>query len=289
MLHRYDVIRHQDEQQQANEATQRKAARKGESVEKAHVSSPPWNFSHPVKLLSHFLSRLRAVKCDHHRTIPPLCDGKGLFPFVDLYPQTRFCRPVVVGGSFTHLPACCEPQRHVQTEREGNNSQRFRCCPSQPPARYRPPVLSALILSSLPVFSAWLPPVALDTVSIMTSSSAQLWTISFFSHRHSCLCGALFGGSMCLGSGRLQSPFLSKPLCESEPASSSQRQASPVPAGSASPVPAAGVSLHTHIRIEIADNIHSWSKFDLTGNDTESLLKAVVKNLWPADDQPIWV
>ncbi|XP_011613482.1 drebrin-like b isoform X1 [Takifugu rubripes] len=35
--------------------------------------------------------------------------------------------------------------------------------------------------------------------------------------------------------GRLQSPFLSKPLCES----SSQRRASPVPAGSASPVPAA--------------------------------------------------
>uniref|UniRef100_H2RXW5 Drebrin-like b n=1 Tax=Takifugu rubripes TaxID=31033 RepID=H2RXW5_TAKRU len=42
--------------------------------------------------------------------------------------------------------------------------------------------------------------------------------------------------------GRLQSPFLSKPLCES----SSQRRASPVPAGSASPVPAAGVSSHTH-------------------------------------------
>lgn len=39
--------------------------------------------------------------------------------------------------------------------------------------------------------------------------------------------------------GRLHSPFLSKPRCESEQASSSQRQASPVPAGSASPVPAA--------------------------------------------------
>ncbi|XP_070820417.1 drebrin-like b isoform X1 [Chaetodon trifascialis] len=36
--------------------------------------------------------------------------------------------------------------------------------------------------------------------------------------------------------GRLQSPFLSKPLYESERASSPQRQASPVPAGSASPV-----------------------------------------------------
>ncbi|XP_020513236.1 drebrin-like b isoform X1 [Labrus bergylta] len=39
--------------------------------------------------------------------------------------------------------------------------------------------------------------------------------------------------------GRLQSPFLSKPVYESERASSpQQRQASPVPAGSASPVPA---------------------------------------------------
>ncbi|KAM7017655.1 drebrin-like b isoform 3-T3 [Tautogolabrus adspersus] len=39
--------------------------------------------------------------------------------------------------------------------------------------------------------------------------------------------------------GRLQSPFLSKPMYESERASSpQQRQASPVPAGSASPVPA---------------------------------------------------
>ncbi|XP_070760592.1 drebrin-like b isoform X1 [Enoplosus armatus] len=36
--------------------------------------------------------------------------------------------------------------------------------------------------------------------------------------------------------GRLQSPFLSKPVYESERASSPQRQASPVPAGSASPV-----------------------------------------------------
>ncbi|XP_044051805.1 drebrin-like b isoform X2 [Siniperca chuatsi] len=36
--------------------------------------------------------------------------------------------------------------------------------------------------------------------------------------------------------GRLQSPFLSKPMYESERASSPQRQASPVPAGSASPV-----------------------------------------------------
>ncbi|KAM9360042.1 drebrin-like b isoform 1-T1 [Symphorus nematophorus] len=36
--------------------------------------------------------------------------------------------------------------------------------------------------------------------------------------------------------GRLQSPFLSKPSYESERASSPQRQASPVPAGSASPV-----------------------------------------------------
>ncbi|XP_026177961.1 drebrin-like b isoform X2 [Mastacembelus armatus] len=38
--------------------------------------------------------------------------------------------------------------------------------------------------------------------------------------------------------GRLQSPFLSKQVYESERASSPQRQASPVPAGSASPVPA---------------------------------------------------
>ncbi|KAM3610981.1 uncharacterized protein V6R79_011756 [Siganus canaliculatus] len=36
--------------------------------------------------------------------------------------------------------------------------------------------------------------------------------------------------------GRLQSPFLSKPMYESERAGSPQRQASPVPAGSASPV-----------------------------------------------------
>uniref|UniRef100_A0A8C9ZG70 Drebrin-like b n=1 Tax=Sander lucioperca TaxID=283035 RepID=A0A8C9ZG70_SANLU len=42
--------------------------------------------------------------------------------------------------------------------------------------------------------------------------------------------------------GRLQSPFLSKPVYESERASSPQRQASPVPAGSASPVRATGVN-----------------------------------------------
>lgn len=41
---------------------------------------------------------------------------------------------------------------------------------------------------------------------------------------------------MCLRSGRLQSPFLSKTVYESERPSSPQRQASPVPAGSASPV-----------------------------------------------------
>lgn len=55
---------------------------------------------------------------------------------------------------------------------------------------------------------------------------------------------------VCLCSGRLQSPFLSKQVYESERASSPQRQASPVPAGSASPVRATGVSLlkhkHTH-------------------------------------------
>ncbi|XP_028313206.1 drebrin-like b isoform X3 [Gouania willdenowi] len=42
--------------------------------------------------------------------------------------------------------------------------------------------------------------------------------------------------------GRLQSPFLSKPQYQSEPGSSLQRQASPVPASSASPVRATGVS-----------------------------------------------
>uniref|UniRef100_H3CLA8 Drebrin-like b n=1 Tax=Tetraodon nigroviridis TaxID=99883 RepID=H3CLA8_TETNG len=50
--------------------------------------------------------------------------------------------------------------------------------------------------------------------------------------------------SVCVrASGRLQSPFLSEPPRESEPASSPRRRASPVPAGSASPVPAAGVSI----------------------------------------------
>lgn len=103
-------------------------------------------------------------------------------------------------------------------------------------------------------FPPWLPPLALYTVSITTSASAPLWTIFFFSPViFILLCGALFGGSVCLGSGRLQSPFLSKPLCESEQASSSWRQDSPVPAGSASPVPAAGVCLHTHIRMKIVD------------------------------------
>lgn len=51
---------------------------------------------------------------------------------------------------------------------------------------------------------------------------------------------------VCLCSGRLQSPFLSKPAYESERASSPQRQASPEPAGSASPIPATGVNLHLH-------------------------------------------
>ena len=56
----------------------------------------------------------------------------------------------------------------------------------------------------------------------------------------------VLGVSMCLRSGRLQSPFLSKTVYESERPSSPQRQASPVPAGSASPVRATGVSLKTH-------------------------------------------
>lgn len=55
----------------------------------------------------------------------------------------------------------------------------------------------------------------------------------------------VLGVSMCLRSGRLQSPFLSKTVYESERPSSPQRQASPVPAGSASPVRATGVSLKT--------------------------------------------
>lgn len=55
-----------------------------------------------------------------------------------------------------------------------------------------------------------------------------------------------WGFRVCLCSGRLQSPFLSKPAYGSEPAGSPQRQASPVPAGSASPVRATGVSQHTH-------------------------------------------
>lgn len=54
-----------------------------------------------------------------------------------------------------------------------------------------------------------------------------------------------FHVSVSVGSGRLQSPFLSKPVYESERASSPQRQASPVPASSASPIRATGVSLYT--------------------------------------------
>uniref|UniRef100_A0A673C475 Drebrin-like b n=1 Tax=Sphaeramia orbicularis TaxID=375764 RepID=A0A673C475_9TELE len=56
--------------------------------------------------------------------------------------------------------------------------------------------------------------------------------------------------------GRLQSPFLSKQVYETEPASSPQRQASPVPASSASPVHATGVSSHTntHLHIIMAPN-----------------------------------
>lgn len=155
-----------------------------------------------------------------------------------------FCRRVVVGGSFTHLSARCEPQRHVQTEREGNSSQQFRRHPSQSPARYRPP--------DPPVSSTCLPPF----------TPPQSWRLSLLSCGQSAfslifilLCGALFGASVSLGSGRLHSPFLSKPWCEGEQASSCQRQASPVPAGSASPVSAAGVILHT---------FHTYAPWSLT-------------------------
>ncbi|XP_068559725.1 drebrin-like b isoform X3 [Cebidichthys violaceus] len=50
--------------------------------------------------------------------------------------------------------------------------------------------------------------------------------------------------------GRLQSPFLSKPVYESERASSPQRQASPVPAGSASPVRATEKTLAANSYIQ---------------------------------------
>lgn len=59
------------------------------------------------------------------------------------------CLPGILGGRVAHLPACREPQRHVQTERAGRSSRRLRsapCRPSQPPARWGRPDLSAPVL-----------------------------------------------------------------------------------------------------------------------------------------------
>lgn len=89
------------------------------------------------------------------------------------------------------------------------------------------------------------------SIKLSSSCSAQrVCTFVFLSPPPLAHCcggrGLTLGVRLC--SGRLQSPFLSKPAYESERASSPQRQASPEPAGSASPIPATGVSLHRHTR-----------------------------------------
>ncbi|XP_034452463.1 drebrin-like b isoform X5 [Hippoglossus hippoglossus] len=73
--------------------------------------------------------------------------------------------------------------------------------------------------------------------------------------------------------GRLQSPFLSKPAYEHEPASSPQRQASPVPAGSASPVhateeaPAASSSVQ-ETAFEEPAQVEETSSYEATPEET---------------------
>lgn len=144
---------HQEEQQQENEAAQRKAGRRGESVEKAHVSPPLHQTSLiPPKHLPHCPSHLTTTSHRPSNTItaaqiPHLCDEIWLFPSVGFFffsnPQTRllllfltvFVVLLLLGGGVAHLSAGCEPQRHVQAEREGNHSQRLRRCSSQSPAR----------------------------------------------------------------------------------------------------------------------------------------------------------
>ncbi|XP_051277682.1 drebrin-like b isoform X4 [Dicentrarchus labrax] len=75
--------------------------------------------------------------------------------------------------------------------------------------------------------------------------------------------------------GRLQSPFLSKPVYESERASSPQRQASPVPAGSASPVrateeapPAANSHVQEAVYEEPAQVVEENNAYEVTAEVT---------------------
>ncbi|XP_044051806.1 drebrin-like b isoform X3 [Siniperca chuatsi] len=73
--------------------------------------------------------------------------------------------------------------------------------------------------------------------------------------------------------GRLQSPFLSKPMYESERASSPQRQASPVPAGSASPVRATEEALAANSYVqetayEEPAQVEENNSYEVTAGDT---------------------
>ncbi|XP_033476005.1 drebrin-like b isoform X3 [Epinephelus lanceolatus] len=73
--------------------------------------------------------------------------------------------------------------------------------------------------------------------------------------------------------GRLQSPFLSKPVYESERASSPQRQASPVPAGSASPVRAteeapAANSYVQETAVEEPAQVEETNSYEVTPEET---------------------
>ncbi|CAB1321965.1 unnamed protein product [Coregonus sp. 'balchen'] len=81
--------------------------------------------------------------------------------------------------------------------------------------------------------------------------------------------------------GRLNSPFLSKQLCEPEPSHLPLRQASPLPAGSASPVPAAEPSVDEPVVDEPTPSVDEPSQSEcLDEQDATPVQDAVPEDQW---------
>lgn len=224
---------------------------------------PSRYFSHLA--LAHVL--MSTFDCDPHHMLPHLRDSKWFFPPAVLPPETRnrssyflirICLTGILGGRFTHLSACREPQRHVQTEREGNNSQRVRsapCCPSQSPARYGLPDLAALIFvldsAVLLVFPTWLP--AGRAVRCVSITTPPLLSCGLFSLSSSSFCAAHYVVVPCVpAQGVCKVHFCLSRCVRAHPS------AKLLPCQQALPLRSRPqVWAHTHIRTGVAEGAHS--------------------------------
>lgn len=130
---------HHQEAEQKNQAAQTKAVRRGESVDKANVSSlnknqslPPSIFSlfklkpFEAQLKTHFPVCLECLPIIHSIRDQNLFFLPGTFTSIirAIVTSCVFCFCLLfLGGSFSHLSTCHEPQGDVQAEGTWNNSR----------------------------------------------------------------------------------------------------------------------------------------------------------------------